>query len=136
MKQNGFITITGNSAYANGHAVQVCKGKIAGLDGKKKKASGYTNESEEYVDVPITEIMESGGLDKWFDEKWVRISTSGNITGPCGTMKDQNNPSRCLPKAKAKSLTKAERAATAKKKKEKGKNKQFVSNTKKAKVKK
>ena len=29
------------SAYANGHAVQVCKGKIKGLDGKKKVASGY-----------------------------------------------------------------------------------------------
>lgn len=29
------------SAYANGHAVQVCKGKVAGLDGKKKVASGY-----------------------------------------------------------------------------------------------
>ena len=37
------------SAYANGHAVQVCKGKIAGLDGKKRCSgsycSGKTNES-------------------------------------------------------------------------------------------
>lgn len=29
------------SAYANGYAVQVCKGKRKGLDGKKKVASGY-----------------------------------------------------------------------------------------------
>jgi hypothetical protein len=37
------------SAYANGHAVQVCKGTIAGLDGKKRCSgsycSGKTNES-------------------------------------------------------------------------------------------
>jgi hypothetical protein len=30
------------SAYANGYAVQVCKGKKPGLDGKKKVASGYS----------------------------------------------------------------------------------------------
>ena len=29
------------SAYANGYAVQVCKGKIKGLDGKKKCSSPY-----------------------------------------------------------------------------------------------
>lgn len=33
------------SAYANGHAVQVCKGKVVGLDGKKKTASGYKKSS-------------------------------------------------------------------------------------------
>ena len=29
------------SAYSNGHAVQVCKGKIKGLDGKKKCSPPY-----------------------------------------------------------------------------------------------
>jgi hypothetical protein len=29
------------SAYSNGHAVQVCKGKIKGLDGKKKCSGAY-----------------------------------------------------------------------------------------------
>lgn len=29
------------SAYANGHAVQVCKGTIAGLDGKKRCSGKY-----------------------------------------------------------------------------------------------
>jgi hypothetical protein len=29
------------SAYANGHAIQVCKGKIKGLDGKKHCSSPY-----------------------------------------------------------------------------------------------
>ena len=43
-------------------------------------------------------------LRDWFKkEKWVRISSSGNIAGPCGTSKNKKNPDRCLPKAKAQS---------------------------------
>jgi hypothetical protein len=75
-----------------------------------------------------------GALKKWRDEKWVRISTSGKIMGPCGTSKNKKNPDRCLPLSKARSLSQAERANTAKKKKRVGKTTQFVSNTKKAKV--
>jgi len=72
-------------------------------------------------------------LRDWFKkEDWVRIDTAGNITGPCGTMKKGHKTTRCLPRAKANSLTKAERAATSKKKV--ASDKQFVSNTKKAKV--
>jgi hypothetical protein len=75
-------------------------------------------------------------LRDWFKkEKWVRITTSGNIAGPCGTSKNTKNPDRCLPKAKAQSLTKAQRAATAQKKKKAGaKGKTVVKNTEKAKV--
>jgi len=81
-------------------------------------------------------IIES--LRDWFKkEKWVRISSSGNIAGPCGTSKNKKNPDRCLPKAKAQSLTKGQRAATAAKKKKAGaKGKTVVKNTKKATVKK
>ena len=77
-------------------------------------------------------------LRDWFKkEKWVRISSSGNIAGDCGTSKNKKNPDRCLPKAKAQSLSKAERAATARKKKAAGKKgKTVVANTKKATVKK
>ena len=77
-------------------------------------------------------------LRDWFKkEKWVRITTSGNIAGPCGTSKNKKNPDRCLPRKKAQSLTKAQRKATAAKKKKAGaKGKQVVPNTKKAKVKK
>lgn len=77
-------------------------------------------------------------LRDWFKkEDWVRITTSGDIAGPCGTSKNKKNPDRCLPRAKAQSLTKAERAATARKKKKAGaKGKQVVKNTKKATVKK
>jgi hypothetical protein len=95
------------SAYLSGRAVKVCK------------------------DLMEEEIDES--LHDWFKkEDWVRIDTAGNITGPCGTMKKGHKTTRCLPRAKANSLTKAERAATSKKKA--ASNKQFVSNTKKAKV--
>ena len=75
-------------------------------------------------------------LRDWFKkEKWVRISSSGNIAGPCGTSKNKKNPDRCLPKAKAQSLTKGQRAATAAKKKKAGaKGKTVVKNTKAAKV--
>ena len=81
-------------------------------------------------------IQES--LRDWFKkEKWVRISTAGNIVGPCGTSKNKKNPDRCLPAAKARSLTKAQRAATARKKRKAGaKGKTVVKNTKKATVKK
>jgi hypothetical protein len=80
------------------------------------------------------EIM--GELKKWRQQNWVRIGIDGSIKGPCGTSKNKKNPDRCLPMAKAKSLSKSERAATARKKKKAGaKGKQFVSNTPKAKVK-
>ncbi len=71
-----------------------------------------------------------GELKKWRDQKWVRIGTDGSILGACGTSKDTKNPDRCLPLSKAKSMSKSERAATARKKKKKGgSGRQFVSNT-------
>jgi len=75
-------------------------------------------------------------LSDWFKkEDWVRISTTGKIAGKCGTSKNKKNPDRCLPRSKAESLTRAERAATARKKKAAGsKGKTVVANTKKAKV--
>jgi len=75
-----------------------------------------------------------GELKKWREEKWVRIGTDGSIKGECGTSKNKKNPDRCLPLAKAKRLSKAQRAKTARKKKAQGKRKQFVSNTKAARV--
>jgi hypothetical protein len=99
-----------HSAYLSGRAVQVCNGRLKEGD----------------------DVHES--LRDWFKkDKWVRINTQGTITGPCGTMKKGNKTTRCLPRAKANSLTKAERAATSRKKA--ASNKQFVPNTEKAKVK-
>ena len=77
-------------------------------------------------------------LRDWFKkEDWVRINTSGNISGDCGTMKKGKATTRCLPRKKAQSLTKAERKFTvAKKVRGSKKGKQFVSNTKSAKYRK
>ena len=77
-----------------------------------------------------------GQLEQWRKQNWVRIGTDGSIKGPCGTSKDKKNPDRCLPKRKALSLSKSERASTARKKKAAGaKGKTVVANTPKAKVK-
>ena len=76
-----------------------------------------------------------GALKDWVKQDWVRIGTDGKIKGKCGTSKDKKNPDRCLPRQKAQSLSKSERAKTARKKKAAGsKGKTVVSNTKKAKV--
>lgn len=75
-----------------------------------------------------------GELKKWREEKWVRIGTDGSILGACGTSKNKKNPDRCLPLKKAQSMSKSERAATAKKKKREGGSRQFVANTKKGRV--
>jgi hypothetical protein len=77
-------------------------------------------------------LMEEN-LRKWFkEEDWVRIVTQGNIAGSCGSNKKGKKTQRCLPRKKAQSLSKAERKATARKKT--ASKKQFVKNTKKAKV--
>lgn len=108
----------------------------------QKKHKNIPSDTYAFMRELIEEILQEEDLQEslhdWFKkEKWVRITTSGDIAGPCGTSKNKKNPDRCLPKAKAKSLTKGQRAATAIKKKKAGaKGKQVVPNTKKAKVKK
>tara|TARA_B100002019_G_C21146938_1_gene536162 strand:- start:271 stop:948 length:678 start_codon:yes stop_codon:yes gene_type:complete len=98
-----------------------------------KPIKGFSINEQEEAEAFIYE-----SLRDWFKkEKWVRISSSGKIAGKCGTSKNKKNPDRCLPLAKARSLTKGQRAATAAKKKKAGaKGKTVVKNTKKATVKK
>ena len=84
--------------------------------------------------VPKNEEVDEN-LRNWFKkETGKRIDTQGNIAGDCGTMPKGKKTQRCLPQAKAQSLTKKQRAATSRKKT--ASNKQFVKNTKAAKVKK
>ena len=74
-------------------------------------------------------------LRQWLKDDWVRIGIDGSINGKCGTSPNTKRPDRCLPRRKAQSLTKAERAATARKKKSAGaRGQKVVSNTPKAKV--
>jgi len=111
----------------------VRKGPLENIDPQSQKkhkgkaapyGSAYKLAEVEWVDESLRD---------WFKkEDWVRINTSGNITGPCGTMKKGKATTRCLPRKKAQSLSQAERkASVAKKVKGSKKGKQFVKNTKK-----
>ena len=128
-----------SSAYLSGRAVKVCKGQMSGKS-KKKKSNENVAPNHDGKAAPYgsgyDRVKES--LRDWFKkEDWVRINTSGNIAGKCGTMKKGKATTRCLPRKKAQSLTKAERKATvAKKVRGSKKGKQFVKNTEKAKFKK
>ena len=112
------------SVYANLAASKYCK------DPNYAKKDKQNEELE----------LDEGELKKWLKQKWVRISSAGNIAGECGTSKSTKNPDRCLPAAKARSMTKAQRAATARKKKDAQKSGKDsgktsnVANTKKGKV--
>lgn len=141
------------SAYLSGRAVQVCKGLMENSVDQKVKCEecgwdwDFSNGGDDpYVchkcgcdnteKYDLKTIVMTESLRDWFGkEDWVRIDTQGNIAGKCGTMKKGKPTTRCLPRAKAESLTKAERAATSRKKvKGSKKGKQFVANTSKAKV--
>ena len=102
-------------------------------DGKRLRTPGGTKGA---VREKIRKYIRES-LRNWFKkEDWVRIDTQGNIAGKCGTMPKGKATQRCLPSAKARSLTKAQRRATARKKvRGSKKGKQFVRNTKKARVK-
>jgi hypothetical protein len=134
------------SAYLSGRAVKVCKGLMEEEENIECENCGWVWKLEDggkdpfvchkcgHDNVEKYDINES--LRDWFQkEDWVRIDTQGNITGPCGTMKKGQATTRCLPRAKANSLSKEERAATARKKAAADrKGDRVVSNTDKAKV--
>ena len=78
------------SAYANLAASKYCKDPNYAKKAKGGKRKG----------------RQMGELKDWLKQDWVRIDSSGNIKGPCGTSKDKKDPDRCLPRAKAESLSK------------------------------
>lgn len=96
------------SAYANGYAVQVCKGTQPDAKGKKRAS---WNED----------------LSAWFKEKWVDIGSQENGKHPeCGRS-DADHPDRkypkCVPSAKAAQMTKKEKTDAAKRKRSGGQGK-------------
>ena len=110
-------------------------GKLSAMPGRAKANNKRLPfPGKDYEDKEdIRKEVNNESLRNWFKkEDWVRIDTQGNIAGKCGTMPKGKKTQRCLPRAKAQSLTKKERAATSRKKT--ASNKQFVKNTKKAKV--
>ena len=59
-------------------------------------------------------------LRKWFSKthpegNWVRMSTKGKILGPCAREPGEGKP-KCLPLAKARAMSKDDRAAAARRK--------------------
>jgi len=61
--------------------------------------------------IPIT----NEDLRTWFRQKWVRMDTKGNIKGDCAREEGEGKP-KCLPLAKASSMSKTDRAAAVKRK--------------------
>ena len=122
-----------NKYYLVGGNTRLMVARVKGINPQVILATIEPKNKWAYQDVTGT-IDES--LRDWFKkEDWVRIDTQGNITGDCGTMKKGKATTRCLPRAKANRLTKAERAATARKKAaEDRKGDRVVPNTDKAKV--
>jgi len=86
------------SAYASGYVVQqykqAYKKKHGSLSGAFKNDEGEINADD---------------LEQWFNEKWVRIGANGEILGPCGARAEKEGKPKCLPQAKAQSLSKEER---------------------------
>ena len=86
------------SAYASGYVVQQYKRMYKEKHGSLSGA--FKGDGKEiYAD----------DLDKWFKEKWVRIGANGEIMGPCGGREEKEGKPKCLPQAKAQSMSKEER---------------------------
>lgn len=54
-------------------------------------------------------------LRQWFQDKWVRMDTKGNIKGQCAKAPGEGKP-KCLPLAKARAMDKEDRAAAVQRK--------------------
>ena len=66
--------------------------------------------------------MSKGQLQSWLDEEWVRIGADGSILGSCGSRKEAEGKPKCLPRKKANSMTKSERAKLVARKRSKDPN--------------
>lgn len=129
------------SAYASAALVKTYKQMYKDKHGSLKGAFKYSDaqSGERYFNLSedpegtLEEEMESyagqfdlleenlaeQGLTKWFNEEWVRISSSGEIVGECGGAGDREGKPKCLPRSRAESLSPAERrSAVARKRRE------------------
>ena len=48
--------------------------------------------------APLSGAFRGDDLGKWFGEKWVRITSSGGIAGPCGGRSSKEGKPKCLPR--------------------------------------
>ena len=63
-----------------------------------------------------------GQLQNWLDEEWVRIGADGTILGSCGSRKEAEGKPKCLPRKKAESMSKKDRAKLVARKRKKDPN--------------
>ena len=66
--------------------------------------------------------MSKGQLQSWLDEEWVRIGADGRILGSCGSRKEAEGKPKCLPRKKAESMSKKDRAKLVARKRKKDPN--------------
>ena len=103
------------SAYANMYASAVCSGKVK--PGGKKK-------TKKKKKLKVKRASTGGGLRKWVDEKWVDIGApkkNGKFQ-PCGrksTKKTKRKYPKCVPLAKAQSMSKSQKTSAVKRKRAK-----------------
>ena len=128
------------SAYANGYAVQVCKGKIKGLDGTKKCSgnycSGKKNESYSFDDVEVVNRLDED-LAVWFGTKkkkkggkqpqgpWVNIcrKKKGGGHPTCGRSdSDKGGYPVCRAKSVAANMSQSAKDSACRRKRDKEKN--------------
>lgn len=76
------------------------------LDGTKSLADIYRKETPGQVKEDLRD---------WFKDKWVRMDTKGNIKGDCARKEGEGKP-KCLPIAKARAMTKKDRATAVNRK--------------------
>ena len=122
------------SAYANGYAVQVCKGTKPGLDGKKKCSGKYCSGKKNEEFTPNPTISEDLGV--WFGDKkkkkgskqpqgpWVNIckDKSGGGHPECGRDDaDKKGYPVCRGKNVAANMSQSEKDSACRRKREKEK---------------
>jgi len=128
------------SAYTNGYAVQVCKGKIAGLDGEKRCSGTYCrgkkNESYDLGDIEVVDRLDED-LAVWFGTKkkgkkskqpqgpWVNICRKNKGGGhpTCGRSdSDKGGYPVCRAKSVAANMSQSAKDSACRRKRDKEKN--------------
>lgn len=91
------------------HARTYNKAKVF-TDRKKRKKSGYTKHKGK---------VQFEDLRKWFGKgkegDWIRVGTDGEIKGDCARGEGEGKP-KCMPRSKAHSMSKKDRASSARRK--------------------
>lgn len=89
--------------------------KVPGTEtpGRAMVASENTRDPSKIENITSKNINED--LRKWFDQKWVRMDTKGEIKGDCAREEGEGKP-KCLPQAKAYAMDKEDRAKAVRRK--------------------